>query len=75
MNERLASKKHLFEGIDKFGFDIFDFTKQVGRDMTLPYMIVGMMHNSQIDCDELMINEEKLVMFLNAITRGYRKDV
>ena len=72
---QLIEKSHYFDKIDKLDFDIFEFTKEIGRAATLPYCVLGMMSKANLNLENANINEEKLVEFLNKIARGYRTEV
>ena len=72
---QLAEKGHYFDKIDSFNFDIFDFSKSIGRAATLPYCILGMMSKANLNLEAARINESKMVDFLNVIARGYRTEV
>ena len=72
MNMQLEAKAQYFNKIDSFGFDIFEFTKSIGRAATLPYCVLGMMSKADLNLENARINEAKMVDFLNVIARGYR---
>lgn len=67
---------HLFENAQNFEFNIFKFSKEIGRQHTLTYLTHHLL--TQLPSQPLKnlnCNEERLVNFLNTVTRGYQKDV
>ena len=72
MQMQLAEKSHCFDKIDSFDFDMFAFTKTIGRAATLPYCVMGMMSKADLNLENAHINEAKMVDFLNVVARGYR---
>ena len=75
MTNQMAENKHHFENIDRFDFDIFKFSQEIGRLRTLPYAVLGMLDKSGINLKQASVDEERLVTFLNAIAYGYRREV
>ena len=69
---QLEKKAKHFDKIDSISFDIFEFTKAIGRAATLPYCVMGIMSKTDLNLEIAKIDEEKMVEFLNVIARGYR---
>ena len=64
-----------FENIENFDFDIFEFETQVGRENTLPYLVMSLICSLPFDLNNSLYNEDKMMKFLCQIQKGYRKEV
>jgi hypothetical protein len=53
-------------------FDIFAFTKEIGREKTLPILGVHFFIQHHLD---VYVNERKLAMFFEDVYKKYRRDV
>jgi len=60
------------QGIDVRTFDIFAFTKEIGREKTLPILGVHFFIQHHLD---VYVNERKLAMFFEDVYKKYRRDV
>ena len=60
------------QGIDVRTFDIFAFTKEIGREKTLPILGVHFFIQHHLD---VYVNERKLAMFFEDVYKTYRRDV
>lgn len=67
--EQLAS-------VDSYDFDPFKLSEVIGRENLFAVTIFKIMN--ELPCPEnssVMINNDKLISFLNAIYKGYKRDV
>ncbi len=65
----------LNEGESSFNsrtFDLFAFSKHVGREKTLPVLALNMFLQHQLIS---LVNEPKFAQFMNEVFRTYRQDV
>ena len=66
----------MFTRTTSLDFDIFDFSMAIGRNYALTYLTMNLLRNlPNQPIKTLNYDENKLVLFLNEIQRGYRSDV
>ena len=58
---QLVEKAHHFDKLESLDFNMFEFTKEIGRAATLPYCVLGIISKANLDLSAADINEEKMV--------------
>ena len=71
---KLTTNYAVLEQVNSFDFDIFEVAQGVGRENTLTMVMFKIM-NELPHHGSIRINNDKLITFLTALYKGYRRDV
>ena len=61
--------------VDSYDFDIFEVVEAVGRENTLTIVMFKIMSELPHQSGYMHINNEKLITFLSALYKGYKREV
>ena len=72
----LESKEEVLNAVDTFEFNVFNVSRSIGRENAFPAIVFRVMEDLPLEATQTtMINNDKLICFLNEISQGYRRDV
>ena len=72
----LDNRQEILDSVDTFDFNVFNVSREIGRENTFPSVVFRCMEDLPLDDSQTtLINNDKLICFLNEISKGYRRDV